>query len=254
MGPGIFTGVGVALVTLFDEQGGLDATGTADHARRLVERGVQAVVVAGTTGEAAGLEPGERAELVEAVRGRVAEEVPVLVGTGAPSVRQAVTLSQDAVAAGADALLVLSPPLAVDPAPYYTAVTRSVHVPVLAYHFPRVSAPGIAVERLPELPVAGLKDSSEDPTRLLAELEVFDRPLYTGSAALLTMAGAIGAAGAILALANVEPERCAAAFAGDGDAQRRLTTAHLASQHRFPSGLKELLADRSGTSPVTRLG
>ncbi|MGH9286064.1 MAG: dihydrodipicolinate synthase family protein, partial [Acidimicrobiales bacterium] len=51
-----FRGVGVALVTLFDERGGLDAGATADHAARLVELGVAAVVVAGSTGEAAALD------------------------------------------------------------------------------------------------------------------------------------------------------------------------------------------------------
>ena len=53
----VFTGVGVALVTLFDDEGEIDAPATADHAARLVEAGVRSVLVAGTTGEATALDP-----------------------------------------------------------------------------------------------------------------------------------------------------------------------------------------------------
>ena len=127
-------------------------------------------------------------------------------------------------------------------------------LPVLGYHFPAVSAPGIAVDALAALPVAGLKDSTGDPDRLLEELEVFDRPIYVGSSALLALAGPLGCAGAILALANVEPERCAAAFAGDAAAQRALAPAHLAARRAFPRGLKDLMATRWGTSPTARMG
>ncbi|MGH9084037.1 MAG: dihydrodipicolinate synthase family protein, partial [Acidimicrobiales bacterium] len=60
----IFSGVGVALVTLFDDEGEIDAPATADHAARLVERGVSAVLVAGSTGEASALDAEERSDLL----------------------------------------------------------------------------------------------------------------------------------------------------------------------------------------------
>jgi 4-hydroxy-tetrahydrodipicolinate synthase len=126
--------------------------------------------------------------------------------------------------------------------------------PLLAYHFPGVSAPGVPVEVLPDLPVTGLKDSSGDPSRLLHEVEIFPGDLYTGSAALLTTAGAVGAAGALLALANARPELCAAAFAGDGAAQLRLAAAGRAAKERFPAGIKRLVADRFGVSGTARVG
>ncbi|HJU01153.1 MAG TPA: dihydrodipicolinate synthase family protein, partial [Actinomycetes bacterium] len=56
----LFTGVGVALATLFDEAGDVDAKATAAHAATLVDLGIRAVVVAGSTGEAAALTAGER--------------------------------------------------------------------------------------------------------------------------------------------------------------------------------------------------
>jgi 4-hydroxy-tetrahydrodipicolinate synthase len=250
----VFTGVGVALATLFDEDGEVDAAATGSHAARLVEAGIRAVVVSGSTGEAAALSAEERVLLLEAVRSAVPDEIPVLAGTGAPSARQAAALTLSAREHGADAALVLSPPRVTDPRPYFDVVTRAAgDMPVLAYHFPAVSPPGIPVEVLSDLPVAGLKDSSGDADRLLAELD-WEGALYTGSSALLALAGPLGCAGAILALANIEPEGCIAAFAGDPTAQRRLAAAHHAAKVNFPAGLKELMAARFGTSPICRMG
>ena len=244
----------MALVTLFDDDGELDAEATAVHAARLVALGVRGVVVAGSTGEAATLSPEERVALLSAVRDAVPDPVPVLAGTGAPSARQAAALTASAREHGADGVLVLSPPRVDDPRPYYEAVARSAEdLPLLAYHFPKASSPGIPVELLPELPVTGLKDSTGDPDRLLEELE-WGRPLYTGSSAILALAGPLGCAGAILALANLEPEECIAAFEGDAKAQRALAGAHRESRRAFPRGLKAAMAVRFGTSPVSRMG
>lgn len=251
----VFTGVGVALVTLFDDDGEIDVAATATHADRLVDLGVRAVVVAGTTGEAATLGIDERARLLEGVRGAVDGRVPVLAGTGAPSGRQAAELTTRARDGGADAVLVLSPPGVADPRPYYERVAEAAGaLPVLAYHFPTVSSPGLPVDVIGMLPIAGCKDSTGDPERLLATLRATSVPLYTGSSAVLSLAGPVGCAGAILALANVEPEKCIAAFDGDGRSQRSLVDAHLAMRDRFPAGLKALMAARFDTRRTTRVG
>jgi 4-hydroxy-tetrahydrodipicolinate synthase len=252
-----FEGVGVALVTLFDDRGELDAPASADLAVRLVEAGVRAVVVAGSTGEAAALSADERSALLDAVRAAVppSSGVPVIAGTGAPSARQAAALTTAACDHGADAVLALSPPGAADPRPYYDQVAKAAGAtPVLAYHFPAVSLPGIPVELLADLPVAGCKDSSGDAGRLLESRHRYDGPLYVGSAALLSFAGPLGCAGAILALANADPEGCAAAFAGDAAAQLALAEGHRRSSEAFPSGIKGMTAARFGTSAVTRMG
>ena len=251
----LFAGVAVALVTLFDDDGEVNAKATGDHAAALVELGVQAVVVAGSTGEAATLADAERTALLAEVRQAVPSGTPVLAGTGAPSRRQAAALTRAAVAHGADGMLTISPPGSVDLRGYYQAVAGAAgEVPALAYHYPQTSPPGIPVELLPELPVQGVKDSSGDPGRLLAEMTGYNGWLYVGSSAVLSLAGPLGASGAILALANAEPERCAAAFAGDADAQLALAEAHMAIKRNFPHGLKALVADRFGTSRVARLG
>ncbi|HEY7072033.1 MAG TPA: dihydrodipicolinate synthase family protein [Acidimicrobiales bacterium] len=251
--PPPFTGVGVALVTLFDRDGELDAAATAEHAVRLVDAGIRGVLVSGTTGEAAALDADERSALLKAVREAVGDRAPVVAGTGAPSARQAVALSQRAAAEGADALLVLSPPGTDDPRAYYDAVARAVDVPVLAYHFPPSSAPGVPVDLLCDLPVAGIKDSTGDPTRLAVELDLLGSGVYTGSPALVLQARAMGASGAMLALANVDPEGCQMAWEGDGTCQRELINGHRAGALAGIAGLKRAIAGHHGTSVITRL-
>jgi 4-hydroxy-tetrahydrodipicolinate synthase len=250
----VFTGIGVALVTLFDAQQQLDADATAGLAARLVELGADAIVVAGTTGEADALDDDERLQLFGAVRAAVGDAV-VVGGTGAASTHQAARLTARATDTGVDAVIARTPRGLADPTGYYRELAAAAGAtPVLAYHFPAVSPPGIPVETLSTLPVAGCKDSSGDPTRLLATVDSYAGPVWTGNPALLHMAGALGCAGGILALANVAPELCAAAFAGDADAMRKFTPAHLACERDFPRGVKQLVAERFGTSETLRMG
>src|SRR5438477_11988707 len=101
-----FTGVGVALVTLFDDDLAVDVAATADHARRLVTAGIGAIVVTGTTGEAASLTLAERGALLDAIPA----VTPVLVaGTRAPSAGHAVALNSHWIDDGADAVVAISP-------------------------------------------------------------------------------------------------------------------------------------------------
>ena len=249
-----FTGVGAALITLFHDDGQVDFDGTAAHAARLVAAGLQAIVVAGTTGESDALDDGERARLFAAVRAAV-PGVPLVAGTAAATTEQAQALTRAAAGAGADAVLARSPRGVEDPTAYYQAVADAAgDLPLLAYHFPRVSPPGISLDVLEKLPVQGAKDSSGDMTRLLATLDRWDGWLYTGSAALVMPAGLLGCTGAILALANAEPELCLAAFGGSAQAQRDLTRGHLAASRSFPGGIKQLVAERFGTSEQARMG
>jgi 4-hydroxy-tetrahydrodipicolinate synthase len=249
----LFAGVGVALVTLFDDAGRVDSAATGALAADLVGRGMQAVLACGTTGEPATLTDAERAEVIRAVRGAVPAGVPVLAGTGAATAGRAADLTAAAVGAGADAVLAWPPPECLDLAGYYSGLARAANgLPLLAYHIPWVSAPGVPVSALADLPVAGLKDSSGDPDRLLDEITHFAGRTYTGSSALLALAGPLGGAGAILAIANVEPERCAAAFAGDAGAQRQLTDVHLAVRRGGVPVLKRILAERRGTATLSR--
>ena len=250
----LWRGVGVALVTLFDSAGEVDAAATGKLAAQLVDEGVRALLVAGSTGEADALTDAERIRLISAVK-EACPTVPVVAGASGGWPGAAAVRARAAVEAGADALLIAPPRRTADPIDCYRAVRAAVaETPVLAYHLPGVAGAEVPVEVLPSLPVDGIKDSSGDPERLLRTLGSWDRPSYVGSTVLVSYAGMLGAAGAILAAANVAAADCAAAFDGDIDAQRRLLPVHLAGRSRFPHGLKDLLAQRYGTSVAARMG
>jgi dihydrodipicolinate synthase/N-acetylneuraminate lyase len=249
----IFRGVGVALVTLFDESGAADIAATVDHAAAVVDRGVRAVLLAGTTSEFWALTESDRTDLIRGARAALPPDVPVLAGTGADHLAAAARMTAAAVAAGAHAVLALPPRGAADLAGYYgTIADAAAGRPVLGYHMPSVSPPGLPLDKLGRLPIQGIKDSSLDPRRLLAELDIFASNVYTGVDSLLSYAGPLGCTGALGAMANIEPELCAAAFAGDVAAQRALARLERVALDRFPLGLKQLLSERAGTS--TALG
>ncbi|HEY7882131.1 MAG TPA: dihydrodipicolinate synthase family protein [Streptosporangiaceae bacterium] len=250
----LFSGVGVALVTLFGADGEIDPASTGKLAASLAGRGIEAVLVNGTTGEAGTLTGAERTALIEAVRAALPAVVPVIAGTGAPSLRQASALTRAAVRAGADAVLTWCPPRCPDLAAYFSAAGEAAGGrPVLAYHNPFISCAEIPVDSLATLPVSGIKDSSGSPDRLLDELARYPGSTYVGSAAFLALAGPMGATGALLALANLAPEACVRAWRGDAAAQRGLAAQHLAVRAGGPAQLKRMLAGSDGTSPASRI-
>jgi len=251
----VFVGVGVALVTLFDRYLAVDPARSAGLAAQLVQQGVAAVVVAGTTGEAAALDGPERAALVAAVKSVLPQGVPVICGVGAPSTYQALRYLDHALDAGADGLLALSLPGAADQLAYYEALAAHAgSTPLLAYHYPKASAPGLPVEVLASLPVSGVKDSSGDTARLRDTKASFAEPIYTGSPSLLSTAAGLGCAGVIIGLANALPAACVAAFTGDDAAQARLAPAIQREKGSFPAAIKEMTAESFGTPTHRRMG
>ncbi|GID91964.1 dihydrodipicolinate synthase family protein [Amorphoplanes digitatis] len=250
----LWTGPAVALVNLFDRDGAVDAKRTAEHASRVVAAGIRGVLVNGSTGEAAALTDAERVELITAVR-EACPAVPVVAGASGDWWRPAAARVAAALGAGADAVLVAPPRLGGTLTDYYRRVCdAAVGAPVLAYHYPPVAGGPVPVDALTGLGVAGVKDSSGDPARLGHELGLGGQlAVYTGASALLGYASWLGAAGAIVAAANLVPDECLAAWDRDAAAQHAVLRAERESK-ALPGGLKEAMARRHGTSPVRRLG
>lgn len=249
----IFTGVGAALVTLFTDNGEVDVDATTKHAQRLVSDGVTGVVVGGSTGEASALTSAERADLVRSIKSAI--DVPVISGTGAATGAQAAVQTADSVAAGADAVLVLSPHRVADPTAYCRTVAEAAGgVPMLAYHFPVMTQPGIDVGLLSNLPIVGVKDSSGDVRRLFQTMDAFDGAIYSGSAPLTLYCAALGLPGMILGIANAAPADAVAAWGGDVKAQRRIAALDTQAMGSFPAGIKAATAKAFGTSTAARLG
>lgn len=252
----IFSGVGVALLTFFDESGTVDVDATIAHARKLADFGVRAVLVAGTTGEADTLTDPEREELIAAARSALPNDVTVIAGASGAWARAASARAVAARKAGADTVLVAPARGGVPLRGFFEAVTDAVGETsrVIGYHNPGpLGVPGIPVEALSDLPIGGVKDSSGDPGRLLDELDTWDGQVYVGSSAILSFGGPLGAAGALLALANVVPEECVQAFDGDAKAQRALTPLVRKVRQSGLAALKAATAERFGTSTVRRL-
>lgn len=172
------TGLITALATPFTEAGALDL----DAWRRLLDRqlaaGVDGLVVAGSTGEAAMLDEGEYDALLETAVAAAAGAVKVLAGTGQSGTARTIALTRRAAAIGADAALVVTPPY-VRPTQeglvaHYRAVAEQGGLPVVLYNVPSRTG----VDMLPETVAAlaghgnivGIKEALPDSARIAALL------------------------------------------------------------------------------------
>lgn len=195
------------------------------------------MLIAGTTGEPSRLSADHRIELATALKARLPDTY-LFVGTGDAEAVRSIELTAAVADAGvADALLALSS--GDMPARSYYAQLADVAgaTPLLAYHLAEMSPPGVAIEVVPHLPVAGIKHSSGNTDRLAALL-VEDQLTYVGNENSLLLAGRCGAHGAIVALANTVPELCRRAWHGDADAQCELFGLRQPSFVDFPNRLK----------------
>ena len=104
----LFTGAATALATPFSD-GEIDLAAFERLVEWQLDMGIDALCVAGTTGEAATLSRGERRRLCGAARTLSAGKVPLIIGCGSADTKAACALTADAVACGADALLVITP-------------------------------------------------------------------------------------------------------------------------------------------------
>ncbi|MFW5950788.1 MAG: dihydrodipicolinate synthase family protein, partial [Gemmatimonadota bacterium] len=104
----LFTGSGVALITPFDD--GVNASALRALVRFHLDEGTDALIVCGSTGEAAAMSPAEQARAVEVVAGEVGGAIPVVAGCGGSSTAEVRRLAGNARRAGADALLLSAPP------------------------------------------------------------------------------------------------------------------------------------------------
>ncbi len=144
---------------------------TVDH---LCNAGVHGIIVAGTTGEYYAQSMDERMALMVQVKDMIADRVPMIVGTGAMRTEDSIEYAKAAVDAGADAILVATPPYAYptgrEIALHCLAVDRAANLPVMLYNYPgrmSVNMDEETLDRLGRSPnFAAIKESSGDPNRL----------------------------------------------------------------------------------------
>jgi len=251
-----FAGVYPATTTPFHEDGSIDFETLHADVRRLESAGVDGIVPCGSTGESATLSHDEHIEVVEATVEAV-EDVPVIAGAGSNATHEAVSLSARSEAAGADALLHISPyynkPEPAGMEGHYRRVADAVDIPIIVYNVPGRTGRDIDVETavaLAEHPnITGYKAASGDVGKIS---EVIERTreqefsVLAGDDGMTLPILAAGGVGAISVAANVRPGMMAdlarSALSGDGERAREI-------HHRLGPLFRELFVE-SNPIPV----
>ena len=241
----IFQGVGTALITPFTERGiDFDAYGRLLDYQ--MDNGVSALIVAGTTGEGSVLSPEEHRDLIVFTAERTQGRVPVIAGTGANDTAAAVRRTKAACAAGADAVLLVTP--------YYNKTTQRgliAHfraiadesgVPCILYNVPSRTGLNMLPETVAALAdhprIAALKAASGNISQIAKTIRLCgDRmDIYSGNDEQTVPILSLGAKGVISVCSNVLPremsEMCARWFRGDaaGAAEMQIRLLDLMNQ------------------------
>ncbi len=213
----VFTGAGVAIITPFYEDGTINYEAFAEIIEYQIANSTDAIIVMGTTGEAATVTHEEHLAAikfcVETVKGRI----PVVAGTGSNCTETAVYLSQEAEKYGADALLVV--------APYYNKGTQNglylhfktvadaVKLPIILYNVPGRTGCNILPETVVRLctdveNIVGVKEASGNISQITKLFSLADGrvEVYSGNDDQIVPILALGGKGVISVLSNVAPK------------------------------------------------
>ena len=210
----VFTGSAAAIVTPFRD-GQVDLPAFDRLVEWQLRCGTDAIVVCGTTGEAATLSLDERTVLIEHCVRIAGGRVPVIAGSGTNSTASSVALSRAAQSAGADALLTVTP--------YYnkasqsglvrhfSAIADAVDIPIILYNVPSrtgVSCTAQTYQKLAEHPnISGVKEASDDFDLIQDTLALCpaDFTLWSGNDGSTAAIMALGGRGVISVAANIVP-------------------------------------------------
>lgn len=235
-------GIVTPLVTFIAPDGGPDTAAMGALVDYQIDNGIHGLLAVGSTGELGNLTDDQRVETIEIVAAASAGRVPVWAGVVGFGSTDAVIAARRAVAAGADALLVL-PPMFFDSSDselerHFSLVAEAVDVPIVAYDVPPRTPrklPSQVIANLAQQGVLqGVKDSSGDLTagRLTVELTsgiAGFRP-YVGSEITLDAAFLLGFQGIVPGFANVLPRPAVEIFEAHDGGER--AAAH-AAQVRY---------------------
>ena len=232
----LFKGAGVALITPMHEDGSVNFEALKEIIEEQIEKGTDAIISVGTTGEAATLSVEEHVEVIAYTTKVVNHRIPLIAGTGSNCTESAVELSRQAEEVGADGLLLVTP--------YYNKSTQkglyqhfktiaeSVSIPSILYNVPGRTGMSIEAKTMAALyhdvkNIIGVKDAGGDMGKTLELMSLVDEnfSLYSGEDGLILPILSAGGVGVISVLSNVAPkethEICAKWFAGDLDGARK---------------------------------
>lgn len=210
-----FRGIGVALVTPFNQQGQIDETRLRNLVDWQIEQGTDFIVATGTTGESATLSSDEHHQVLSVILDEAAGRVPVVSGAGSNNTKEAVTLTRYAEKLGADGILSVGPyynkPTQEGFYMHFQAIAESTSLPVILYNVPGRTGSNLSAETtlsLAELPnVAGIKEASGNLSQIMHILA--GRPpeflVLSGDDAISLPLISLGADGVISVVANQVP-------------------------------------------------
>lgn len=221
-----------ALITPFDEGLSLDFPALAGLVEWHVASGTSALVIAGSTGEAALLEDHEYQQLLEAAVRASAGRLPIIAGIGSPSTAKSIRFANVAAGAGAQAVLAVTPyyvrPTQAGLLAHFRAVADASALPVILYNVPGRTGCDLLPATVAQLAghpnIVGIKEARAEPERMqdLLTLQSDQFDVLSGDDATGLRAMLAGARGVISVAANVVPEQfarlCARALAGEADA------------------------------------
>ncbi len=268
------SGTYTALVTPFND----DAEQSVDFAAfdRLVEAqidgGVSGIVPCGTTGETPTLTSAENLAVIERAVRAAKKRVQVIAGTGTNSTRSTIEASRAAASAGADAIMVVTPyynkPTQAGMLEHFTAVAKSVNVPVVIYNIPSRSVVDLLPETLKQIAeacpnVIATKEATGNVLRAqtLAQMMGPKMTVLSGDDALTLPMIACGAKGVISVTSNVYPKEVSRAtslalegrFAEARELHLRLLPVHeIMFVEANPSPAKAALAHKKMMTEVVR--
>jgi 4-hydroxy-tetrahydrodipicolinate synthase len=242
----MFKGSLVALVTPMSDDGAIDYPQLEALIDFHVEQGTDALVIAGTTGESATLDPDEHCELLHRSFEIINHRLPMIAGTGANSTTEAIHLTRCAKKVNADACLLVTPyynkPTQKGLVLHFQAIAQAVDIPQILYNVPGRTACDMQAETVAELArvsnIVGIKEATGSMQRLADIKRQVDHnfALLTGDDSTTCDFILNGGHGAISVTANVVPAKmsamCRNAYEGN-EAEARRIDAEIADLHRL---------------------
>lgn len=226
----IFKGAGVAIVTPFHEDGSVNYEKLQELIDFQIENGTDAIIICGTTGEAATMTEEEHSDVIAFAVKAVNHRVPVVAGTGSNCTATAIKLSKEAEESGADALLCVTPYYNKATQPglirHFTAVANAVSLPIIVYNVPSRTGCNVLPETMAQLcrdceNIVAIKEASGNISQIakLAQLAGDTCEIYSGNDDQIVPILSLGGVGVISVLSNVAPrqthEICQKFFDGD---------------------------------------
>ncbi len=223
----IFSGVGTALITPFRD-GQIDYPALSALIEGQIAAGVDALIVGGTTGEAATLTDKERYTLYRFCADRVAGRTKLIFGTGTNDTSAALAHTKAAASLGADGALCVTPyynkGTEAGLEAHYRTIAEEGGLPVILYNVPSRTGVNLSLKLLKKLSklqtIVGIKEASDSAERLISLAALGDAlPLYAGNDSAAYTVFALGGRGVISVVSNLFPARTRAIgerwFAGD---------------------------------------